>query len=424
AYWPGSPGAVSLTAWVVEFLVEARGAGFNVDGTMFDRLTGSLKQALRSDYAYFIDGEAYSERIMALRALAAAGHADAAYSAELARRADFLNLESTARVAAVLGRQPGAQGTVTALDQRLWEGVIFRLHQGREIYGGLQENANPRNGLILPSETRTLAEVMRALAVNEPTAPRLQILVDALVRLGQGDGWGSTQANAAAALALTEVLKTGKTGGVMATLNLNGLPQTLRSDTPLARLVFEEPQAGRISAPAEITARLTTRYLPAAEGSQVAPQAQGFVVSRELLQVQPGNAPPVRLPLREAGQTLNFQVGDLIEEHLELVNPADRYYVALVVPLAAGLESLNPRLATAPPEATPTGGLTLAPSYSAYLDDQVAFYYNSLPKGAYHFYFRTRAITPGQFIQPAARAEMMYDQAVFGLSAGARVEVK
>ena len=108
---------------------------------------------------------------------------------------------------------------------------------------------------------------------------------------------------------------------------------------------------------------------------------------------------------------------------MEVVNPEERHYVAVVVPLAAGVEPLNPRLATAPPEARPSGALTLAPSYTAYLDDRAAFYYDTLPAGTYHFYFRTRAVTPGSFIQPPATAEMMYDAAVRGGSNGAVVRV-
>jgi uncharacterized protein YfaS (alpha-2-macroglobulin family) len=65
----------------------------------------------------------------------------------------------------------------------------------------------------------------------------------------------------------------------------------------------------------------------------------------------------------------------------------------------------------------------MAPTYAAYLDDHVAFYYNSLPKGTYDFYFRTRATVPGRFIQPSASAEMMYDGAVRGNGNGARVEI-
>jgi hypothetical protein len=69
------------------------------------------------------------------------------------------------------------------------------------------------------------------------------------------------------------------------------------------------------------------------------------------------------------------------------------------------------------------GVLSLEPSYAAYLDDHMAFYYDTLPAGTYHFYFRTRAVTPGSFVQPPALAEMMYDASVRGHSVGARIVV-
>ncbi len=59
-----------------------------------------------------------------------------------------------------------------------------------------------------------------------------------------------------------------------------------------------------------------------------------------------------------------------------VVNPKDRNFVAVVVPLAAGMEPLNLSLATAPPEARTEGRFTSEPSYVAYLDDHVAFYYD------------------------------------------------
>jgi hypothetical protein len=43
--------------------------------------------------------------------------------------------------------------------------------------------------------------------------------------------------------------------------------------------------------------------------------------------------------------------------------------------------------------------------------------------GSYDFYFRTRAATQGPFTQPGAYAELMYDGAVRGNSAGAKLEV-
>ena len=100
AYWPGSSGYVSLTAWTVQFLVEASAAGYSVDAKLLERLLGSLEQALRSDYGRFIDGESFAERCWALTALAQAGRFNPAYAAELSRKAQFLNLESVAAVLA------------------------------------------------------------------------------------------------------------------------------------------------------------------------------------------------------------------------------------------------------------------------------------------------------------------------------------
>ncbi|HEX8987010.1 MAG TPA: alpha-2-macroglobulin family protein, partial [Rhodocyclaceae bacterium] len=430
SYWPGSPGYVSLTAWVTEFLVEARNAGFAVDPAMLDRLTNTLRQALRSDYQRFITGEAYTERVMALRALAAAGKLDGAYVAELSRRSETLNLESSAEVLRLLYvSNEQAAITKAGLAKKVNDGVVTRLHQGREIYGGLQENASARNGLILPSETRTLAEVTRAAAANPKADPRLPILVDALVTLGQGDGWGSTQANASAMLALADVLKgkTGKGEAQKLVIVTGGQSQVVEvgGANPVVQIGSNSPAKIGLHSQGKqpLIVRAETSYLPQALGSQAPSGATGFIVAREMLRQRSAAEPADKLRLDAPGKVVRLAVGDVVEEHVEVVSNADRTHVAVVVPLAAGLEPLNPSLATAPPEAKPTGTLTSKPSYVAYLDDQVAFYYDRLPKGTHHFYFRTRATVAGQFTQPQARAELMYDEAVHGESPGARIEV-
>ena len=194
AYWPGGRGYVSLTAWVVDFLVEARTEGFAVDQGLLDTLTNALDRALRSDYSRFIDGAAFTERAWALSALANAGKFNPAYAAELARRAQFLDLEGTAQVTLALAAGGDAtSSTVNDLVQKMWDGVVVRLYQGHELYGGLQKPVTGVNGLILPSETRTVAEVTRAVSRIDGAAPRLPLLVTALVTLGRGDGWGSTK---------------------------------------------------------------------------------------------------------------------------------------------------------------------------------------------------------------------------------------
>jgi uncharacterized protein YfaS (alpha-2-macroglobulin family) len=198
SYWPGGPGYVSLTAWAVRFAVEAKAAGHPVDQALLDRMLRALEQALRSDYGRFVDGESFTERSLALGALAAAGRFDAAYAAELARQAQFLNLEGTAEVLLAF-TAPGAgasSATTRELAKKLADGVATRLWQGREVYAGLREDWSGRNPLVLPDETAAVAVMAQALARANAEPARQKILAAALVTLGRGDGWGSTRANA------------------------------------------------------------------------------------------------------------------------------------------------------------------------------------------------------------------------------------
>ena len=438
AYWPGSAGSVALTSWVAEFLAEAREGGYTVDAELLARLTRALEQALRSDYGGFADGESWSERTWALRALARLGKFDAAYGNELARRAQFLDLENVANVVTAFDRAGlGTAPSVAPLADELWKGFIVRLYQGKETYGGLQDRRTQASGMLLTSEARTLAEMTRALAGRSDgaeQAKKFSLLSNALISRGTGDGWGSTNANASAILALSEMLGKGRVEAAAASLTVSSqgdsVPLALGAGSPTA--FWQSNDGGPASltlsgASAEpVAARAELSYLPAAPGSQAAARRDGFVVTREQLVYRLGavsGTPPERLALETPGATVSLTVGDVVEEHVQVVNPANRNFIAVVVPLAAGMEPLNPRLETAPPEAKPAGTLTLTPTYAAYLDDQVAFYFNELPKGTYDFYFRTRAQVQGDFIQPPAKAEMMYDGSQIGTSAGATVSV-
>jgi uncharacterized protein YfaS (alpha-2-macroglobulin family) len=427
AYWPASKGYVWLTADVVSFLLEAKAAGFRSDEKMIDLLEASLVQALRSDYAHFIDGESFAERTYALEALARAHRFDAGYAAELARKSDYLDLESVAGVVQAFA-ESGDRGsaTVKELDRSLWKGLIFRLHDGKEIYGGLQDRHDSRTGLILPSETRTLAEIMRAFEESDPRAERLPLLVDALITLGKGDGWGSTNANAAAMIVLAKHVAPRSDRGTTHAIEIRLGGETKRLElggrSPIA--VFSTASTGGgelrvLDRAGSVTVRVETEYVPETEGSKVTAESHGFVVTRAPLRIR-ANQSPEHLE----GGKLELAVGDVIEERVEVVSPQTRQHVAIVVPLAGGMEPLNPALATAPPEAKPIAAMSRSPSYVQYLDDRVAFYFDTLPAGTSAFAFRTRAQIVGSYTQPAAYAEMMYAPAVSGRSNGARVDVR
>jgi uncharacterized protein YfaS (alpha-2-macroglobulin family) len=99
-----------------------------------------------------------------------------------------------------------------------------------------------------------------------------------------------------------------------------------------------------------------------------------------------------------------------------------RTHVALVDPLPAGLEILNPALA-------PTEDLTVDPqsrsswwwwqwfNHQNLRDDRAEAFTNVLWAGTYDYSYIARATTPGTFVVPPTKAEEMYTPETFGRSA-------
>jgi hypothetical protein len=375
-----------------------------------------------------VGGEAYLERTWALSALAHAGKFDAAYAAELARKPEFLRLEGKAEVLFAFSRSKEAKSEVSqALASALWDGIVFRSREGKTVYGGLQDGDRLGDLLLLCSEDRTLAEVLRALQRVVPQDQRLAILVNGLVVRGRGDGWGTTNANAEALLALSDVLRTGHVEPFSCTVKEGDAARPLASvnGSAVAKMVSSAPAASVVAvsgASRPLVLLSETRYVAAEDGSHAASTSTGFVVTREVSLVK-SDGPMEKTPLADPAKTIPLTVGTVVEDHVQVVNPQERHHVAITIPLAAGMEPLNPALATAPPEATPSKPLTLAATYVKFLDDKVSWFYDTLPAGTYDFRFRTRATTPGSFVQPPAKSELMYDSAVRGSSNGARIEV-
>ncbi|VTZ26460.1 Alpha-2-macroglobulin domain protein (fragment) [Methylocella tundrae] len=382
AFWPRARGNVSLTAWAYGFLIAAQKAGEPVDKALSERLATVLKLSLRSDYARLIDGEELRERVEALTALAEGGQLDAAYAAELSRRAASMPNVTLAQMTAVAARLPGDDRRIMgALLQDMWSRVQILARNGKQVYAG--QAADDGDPGILPSEARSLAEMTRAAALAAPEDPRSRVLRDGLIHLGA---------------------------------------LVLAADAPVGRVTISGAGEVQIEngggAPAVVLA--DAAYLPAEPGYLAQASSQGFVVTRKSYRV-PADGAPLEAIAPDQDGALRLKRGDIVEEIVELVNPQDRVHVAISLPLAAGLDPLNPNLATAPREAAPSLDPTLAPAWTAFNDDKVFYAYDTLPKGNYRFAFRAKAIVAGSFTQPPGEAETMYQAGIYGASAGRRI---
>jgi uncharacterized protein YfaS (alpha-2-macroglobulin family) len=113
--------------------------------------------------------------------------------------------------------------------------------------------------------------------------------------------------------------------------------------------------------------------------------------------------------------------------------------VALVDPLPAGLESLNPALAGTETQEPPSedyydpgGSYGLSPWYwwwrwyehQNMRDERVEVFSSLLYGGAYDYSYLARATTPGTFVVPPPKAEEMYHPETFGRGATDRVIVR
>jgi uncharacterized protein YfaS (alpha-2-macroglobulin family) len=123
--------------------------------------------------------------------------------------------------------------------------------------------------------------------------------------------------------------------------------------------------------------------------------------------------------------TWHIKLGARVRVKLTLVADNRRYHVALVDPLPAGLEAINPALAVSQnvpedPDAL-SGSLPWWWWWQWYdhqnmRDERVEAFSSLLWEGVYTYDYVARATTPGTFIVPPTKAEEMYSPEVFGRS--------
>jgi len=427
SFWPGGAGEVGLTGQVVELSAALKAAGVELDAAQLGRAEAGLKRVLRSDYP-FLAGYRYNQQTSAMRALARSGQLDEHYLAELYLKRGEMDAVSLADLAFSMSRKPEAfRADLAVLKDELWATVVTKLRNGKEVVEKVQRDRSGWSWSWLGSTPATYAAVWRGLLAVDARNPRQDLMRDALLSQARpGVGFGDTSSNRRALEALADYLAKPRPDLPSSALQLDGAGlgelavDGTRKTARLSRR-SEQPLAGTVRG-APVGVRVAYSYLPAAPGSEVKAQRQGFVVTRSWSPVRDDGtvSPPVE---DQAGDARRVKPGDVFELHARLVTEEERGWVALVVPFAAGLEPLNPALATSGPLARPSEADSLEPTHVQRLDGEVRYYFARLPRGSHAFHFRVRAASEGSFVHPAPWAEMMYRQEVRGRGEGMRVVV-
>jgi len=188
-----------------------------------------------------------------------------------------------------------------------------------------------------------------------------------------------------------------------------------------SNLLIDKQGAGRLYY------RIGMKYAP--KNLKLEPADYGFTVLRKYEAVD--DKDDVK---QNADGSWTIKSGARVRVRLTMVAQARRYHVALVDQLPAGLEILNPELATTEAIPPDTGGGNTGVvevgspgigrnyywwrmnwfEHQNFRDERAEAFSSLLWEGVYNYTYVTRATTPGKFVVPPAKAEEMYAPETFG----------
>lgn len=293
----------------------------------------------------------------------------------------------------------------------------------------------------LNTDTRTTSIVLSALTQMRPEQPLLPQVVRWLMVTREAGRWSTTQENAWAIIGLTDwLVASGELEGDYDwSVALNG-EQVLSGSTepgaiappadlsvPVALLLRDAANELAFDRSGE-TAQLyyTTHLQYFLDATAIDSRDHGIVIGRRFSLADKGSAQSVS----------SAEVGDVVSVTVTIVAPNDLHHVLLEVPIPAGMEPIDPNLATterrfSEPSMTSTDDRETShgwwrnwvPTYTDYRDDKVALFATYLPAGTYEYTFNARAGLPGEYRVLPAYAEMMYFNEVWGRSEGSLFSV-
>jgi uncharacterized protein YfaS (alpha-2-macroglobulin family) len=296
--------------------------------------------------------------------------------------------------------------------------------------------------LVLGSERRADGVILEALIGDQPTNDVIPKLVTGLLAHRKAGHWANTQENAFVLLALDRYFNTYE----------KATPDFVARAWLGDRYAGEHAFKGRTTERHQVNVSMRDLADFAGQGADVVVQKDGpgRLYYRIGMQYAPSDLRPPAIDrgftvtrvyeaVDQAGDvkqdgdgTWHVKAGAKVRVRLGMVAPARRYHVALVDPLPAGFEPMNPSLAVSGPIPHDPKAAT-SPNWwwrgtwyehQNMRDERVEAFASLLWEGVYDYSYVARATTPGTFFVAPPKAEEMYSPETFGRGAGDRVIVE
>lgn len=437
ACWrPGDDSIPFYTVHAAHALQRAQSEGFVVSAPVLSAAHAYLQDIEGRYPTWYSQAVRWSISAYALWVRQALGDSDPAAAATLLAEAglDNLSLEAVAWLWPILDASPAHQSQAEAIERHIHNRAVETAGAANFVTG-YGEDAY----LLLHSDRRADALILQALITVAPQSDLIPKVVNGLLAHQVQGRWNNTQENVFVLLALDSYFQTfeAQTPDFVALLWLGETyagqhvyagrsTERYHTEIPLSYLVQTAADADGTplilskEGVGRLYYRLGLRYAPT--DLTLEPVDRGFVVTRVYEAVDdPGDV------WLDANGVWHVRAGARVRVRLSLVADSRRYHVALVDPLPAGLEPVNPALSV-------SGDLPQAPGrpvepfwwwywtwyeHQNLRDDRAEAFATLLWDGIYDYTYVTRATTPGTFVVPPATAEEMYAPDVFGRSASA-----
>jgi uncharacterized protein YfaS (alpha-2-macroglobulin family) len=419
----------------------AKEKGFEVPPELLQRSQSYLRQ-IESKYPSYYGPEI--RRVLTSYALYVRnrmGDRDAGRARTLISEAggvEKVPLEALGWLLPVLSGDAASQTQVVAIRRQL-------ANRAEETAGTAHFTTSYSDGayLLLHSDRRADGVILESLIGDDPTNDLIPKIVRGLLAHRVKGRWENTQENAFVLLALDRYFQVYEKatpnfvarawlgdayagghefrGRTTDSHQLN-IPMSYLTQTPAQQnLALSKEGAGRLYY------RIGMTYAPTS--LQLKPYDAGFTVARTYEAVDDPN--DVR---RQEDGTWRVRAGARVRVRLTMFAQSRRYHVALVDPIPAGFEALNPALAVTgdiPRDEKDTNARARWWwrswqwfEHQNMRDERVEAFTSLLWEGVYNYSYVARATTPGVFVVPPTKAEEMYHPETFGRAASDRVVVE
>jgi uncharacterized protein YfaS (alpha-2-macroglobulin family) len=438
-YWRvGRPSQPYNTLHVAHALTLARQNGYEVDNGVYQRTMNYVRDIETHFEPWYGQQTKDSLSAYALYIRNLGGDADTAKAGALwADRGADMGLEAMAWIWPVLDDAPAEAEIQRVFNNRATEEAgtaTFATDYGEDAY------------VVLHSNRRTDAVILDALISEGPDTDLLPKVVAGLLGNRNANGrWNNIQENVFVLLALNSYFDAFENvdpdfvariwlGDIYAAEHTYEGRTVEFQETGVtteeligqgdADLVISKEGEGRLYY------RLGLRYAP--DDLDLEALDRGFVVQRTYESADPDSPDDV---VRNDDGTWTIKAGAEVRVRLTMVADSRRTHVALIDPMPAGFESVNPALAVSAdipdnpnPNAEAGAGFDSwwwGPWYNHQnlRDDRTEAFTTYLRAGTYEYNYVARATTPGTFVVPPTKAEEMYHPETFGRSASESVTI-